>query len=233
MPRQTPDHRGRRVLELAASGKPIEGGHPSEVALFYLVKSGEVQSKDVEEAYCAYLDPDSAHVLNALILGKATDAEIQEALEVPEGVLQAYRHLFFDRGVFRHALDVIKYVRELGCGDPYHKYYKTAIEKGPMALANRFRVGERPGLDPRQVLKNLMHDKYDKFLSHRGHELTQNIAKEALKWGQAAAHAAALVIDKGGDEKRNALSELRLVLETRDLTQTPEQAGVDPTEVLS
>lgn len=234
-----PDHRASRIIGLAEKQADFDGDNPIERDFFYLVKKGEATLPEVRAAADIYQEPEFRHPFNALLIGRAPDSLIVDALKCDPLVLSPYRHLFFDATVFRHTPAIFRYIRELPLDDNddtervWREYYMVAAAQGPEYLANRFRVGERPDADPRKVIKTVVTDTYDRFLAHRGKQLNTEVAKEALKWGNAAVSAAVTLIEKGGDTKKNAVEELRVALQTNDLTKTPEQAGVDPAEVLS
>lgn len=231
-----PDHRARRVIELAATATDYDGDHPVERDFFYLVKSGETTIPDVAVAYEIYQEPEDRHVFDALILARADDVLIADALRCPPSLLPTYRHLFCDVAVFRHTPAVFRYIRELPLDEDeqaWRQYYLVATQQGPEYLANRFRVGVRPDVEPRKVLKTAVADMFDRFLAHRGQQLDSAIAQQALRWGNSAVTAAQVLIEKGGDTKKNAMEELRVALETVDHTSTPEDAGINPDDVLT
>lgn len=217
---------------------PFETDDADERHLYLCLTTGEAVSAEVEDALLLWLAEENRHVLNALILGKATDDEISLGLDMSQSVLAPYRRLFFDRSVFRNSLDVISYVRNdlsdlNAINEAWQDLYKTAIEQGPEYLINRFRVGARPDADPRRTIQVILNDATDRFITHRGQSIDSKTAKESLRWASQALSAAALSIDKGSNVRENVLAELRsIMLKTEDRTETPEQAGIDPLTVL-
>lgn len=235
MLRQPPDHRGLGIIQ-AALVRDIEcqpDASPFESALYELVKNEAVVMVDVEEAYALYVTDDYRHALYALILAGASDDAISQALEIPPLVLPAFRFLFCDRTVFRHAMEISAYASKLECSDTHKKYYRTALEQGPDFLLNRLRIGKRPALDPKEALRSIAADFYDRFLTHRGQQIDSNNAKEALKWGKEAASVATVLIDKDSNKAEHALEDLKLALLTTDLTSSPKEAGINPDEVIT
>ena len=99
MPRHPPDFRGARVLLAVERGNACPGDSEQELQLFHVVKKtpGYEDVVNISDALEIYRNQESRHVFNALILAKATDGEISEALDVPEFILPVYRWLFFDR----------------------------------------------------------------------------------------------------------------------------------------
>ena len=235
MPRTFPDHRRRRVFERVDARAPFHTDDADERNLYLCMTTGEAVATEVEDALILWLSEESRHVLNALLLSKADDERICAGLDLSPTMLAPYKRLFFDRSVFRNSLDVIAYVKtDLSDLEEEHRnYYKTAIEQGPEFLINRFRVGTRPPPDPRQVIQGVLGDSFDRFLGHRGQGLDSKLTKEAIRWGSQALSAASLAIDKGTDRRQNILAELRsIMLKTEDKTETPEESGIDPLEVL-
>lgn len=231
--RAPPDHRGKRIIDLVRSeGPPDLSWDPREVALFYRVKSQPCPLPDVEEAYDLYSTNQHRHLLDALILGQATDAQIFESLQIAHLVLSTYRYLFCDKAVFRHALDVHSYVQALTCHKDLALYYTVAIKQGPTVLLSDLRLGERPPVDPKATLRSLASDFFTRFQAHRGQALTSRVAQEAFKWGKAAAETSVLLIHHDSNKAEAALEDLKLALATVDHTSTPEEAGLDVQTIL-
>lgn len=232
MPRLQPDHVATRVLTSVETLDQPEGDHPFEVALFYLVKNASSLQPDVDEAFCLYENHEQRHVLNAAILAKAPDALLQAEIDLPPGVAAAYRYLFFDRGVFRHALDVASYVAGLELDKKYKEIYETAIQQGADVLLMKYHIGPRAPIDPKDVIRHTLSTFYERAQAHRGQQITSKAAKEALKWGRAAVSTAATLIDKGNNQAEAALKDLKLALEIKDHTKTPADLGVSHDEIV-
>ncbi len=232
MPRSSPDHRGLAVIRAAESTDPFDATHPYELGLHTLLTEGVVIQEDVGDAYELYREPAQRHVVNALLIAKATDTQIELALDLPGLVLPAYRHLFFDRTVFRHALDVGCWVRALPEGQ--RELYTIAIERGPEALADMFRIGERAPVDPKKVLRLVLVDQYARFQEHRGQDLTARGTQVALKVGTDAVKTALHLINHSKDAVESQKAEIQALfdLKTEDLTSTPEQDGLVLADIL-
>lgn len=232
MPRQSPSHRAERVFAAIQQDVELHTTEPDEHSLHLFLRTGEAPAPYVEDAFEYFSSPETRHVLSALILAKATDEQIVSGLGFDLLALRAFRVLFFDRNVFRHDLDAVSYAKGLG-GQVFDKHYKTAIEQGPDYLINLYRVGDKPDVDPNRVLQVVLNDASNRFAVHRGQQLDSATAREAKAWGQLAVSTAVLVIDKSKDERRSAMAEFRAIMLTmKDTTQTPEQAGIDPKDVL-
>lgn len=230
MPRWEPDHRGRAVLTAVSQGlTEFRSENPLETALFHLVKNKQVVQLDVEEAYALYREPGYRHAVNAVLIAKGDDALLSQGMEIASLVVSAYRHLFFDRSVFRHVLDMVSWINNLAVTDEHRNYYAIANQQGPEALVNMFRIGDKPEIDPKVVLNQVMVGQYQRFQEHRGLPITDPIAQAALRAGREASVTAVMMIDKGGAQAKHALEDLKgaLSLETKDHTQSPEDAGID------
>jgi len=200
-------------------------------ALFHLIRSDDCPLPTVREAAGWYEDEGFAHLINALHLGKATNDSIGSGLDLDSLVLIPYFRLFFDRSVFRHSLDVLRYVDELEISDLHRGYYETAIQQGPDYLINRFRIGARPIIAPEKIIETVTNDQYDRFLLHRGKDLTSDEAKEALRWGQAAVSSANTLISTGKKDKDSAFTRLKIALTTTDETKTMAQLDIKPEDI--
>lgn len=226
MPRQLPDHNGLKVLECAAESRPFESTHPDEIALYQLVTKKDTALAAVADAYEIYISDEFRHSLNALLLANATDEQICPVLEVSQMTIRAYRYLFFDRSVFRHVFDIRAYVRELPIRTDWKTLYVEGIERGTEALLNRFRVGTRPQVEPRKVLEELMNDQFDRSKAHRGMNLTEEVAKQALNWGRAAVSTAQILLTNTPQTEKSAMEEVRMQLITKEHTQTLTELNI-------
>jgi hypothetical protein len=232
--RAPPDHRGKQIIELAKAGAPVDLAlDPREIALFYRVKSQPCPLPEVDDAYDLYATNQHRHLLDALFLGQATDAQLFESLQISHLVLSTYRYLFCDKSVFRHALDVHSYVQALTCHKDLAQYYTVAIKQGPTVLLSDLRLGERPPVDPKATLRSLTSDFFTRFQAHRGQALTSRVAQEAFKWGRAAADTSVLLIQHDSNKAEAALEDLKLALASVDHTATPDEAGLDPRTILN
>ena len=137
MPRNPPDYRAQRAMEAVKARVAFETDDADERHLYLLMTTQEVASYDVEDATLMWLHEESRHVVNALLLAKATDEQICTGLDISVTALMPYKRLFFDRSVFRNALDAIRYVKELQIDPAMRQYYTTAIEQGPEFLIDR------------------------------------------------------------------------------------------------
>jgi hypothetical protein len=232
MPRKPPDHVGLRVTAEAQTNDAPIGDHPFEVPLFYLVKTGSCHSPDVEEAYSIYITDEQRHVIDAALIAKASDEDLRTELSIGPTVMAAYRHLFFDRTVFRHDLDVATYIHQLEIEDEVRSIYTCAVQQGADVLLAKHHIGPRAPLDPKEVLRRTLAAFYERSQAHRGEQITSEAARESLKWAKEAVNASVVLIDKGSNQAEAALKDLRLTLEVRNQTVTLEQIGIKPGEIV-
>lgn len=220
--RKPPNYNYLYVLSHLKNEEDFNEPDPQLVYLYQLMLNATNTTipEDIIEAYDLFDDEETQHLINAAILGKITNEEVNEALNIALTTMITYRKLFFDVSVFRHNLDIIKYIKNLNCDDIYKNYYIQSIEQGGVYLLNKFRIGERKKISPVDVVKIVMNDQFDRFISHRGKNLTSEEAQIALKFGQqAVASAVSLTSIDKTDTNKNAVMELHLALKTQDLTK--------------
>lgn len=216
MKRRPPDHRAQAVL---ASPDDKNWEDPRESALFHFVKSGgrDVIIGDVEDAYGVYFTPAYRHVIDALLLGKASDGEVCSALDLAPNVLSVYRHLFFDRSVFGHALEAHAYANTVPCTDSERQHYLTAVQQGPSALVEKFRIGERPPPDVKAFMREVMSDLMVGFRQHRGHDIASPIAQAAFRLAPEILRYASSMSQAGpGARAEEAAKAIRLALRVEE-----------------
>jgi hypothetical protein len=231
MPRREPDHNAQRVLTLVQTRTPYQGDHPDEMSLFQLLTTGQSPIPEVDDAYELFTHPEDRHIVNALLLAKAPVEQISSSLSMSVPLVSAYRHLFFDRDVFRHDLDVKNYINMLAVPEEIRAYYNLACKRGFRSLANSFHIGEQVPVSPKEALQELLADQIDRARAHRGQRLDTEIARTALEWGRAAMSTANILLRTEPQDGKNALQELKLALLTQDHTTTIEELDVKPGEL--
>lgn len=114
------------------------------------------------------------------------------------GVIEAFRHLFFDVGVFRDHIDLVEWVRETseapGATPVSTQYVRWAVMYGVEAVA--YLSGLPVAIDPTVVQTQAMIDGHFKSLMGREAGLDSGIAREALKHQQVAVAQAAVLSKK-------------------------------------
>jgi len=230
-----PDHRARRILGAAHDHADCPSDDPLERDLFHLVKNDTCASPDVRTAADLYADPEYRHIIDALLLAKAEAGAVEASLWLPATAYQTYGYLFFDTTSFGHALAATRYVQRLEVPPTVRELYQLALDRGPTTILDRYRIGERPRLDPERVMYEVLGDAYAKFLTHRGLAANHEVAKEALRWGHTAMRAAEALGDAARDASRatNAWDDLRIALRVTDLTKKPSDLDIDVTDLVT
>lgn len=208
---------------MLASPDDAEWADPRESALFHLVKSGgrDVIIGDVEDAYAVYFKPEYRHVVDALLLGKATDGEICSSLDFAPNVISVYRHLFFDRSVFTNALEAHDYAVRVPCSDAERQNYLSALRQGPSPLLDKFRIGARPDPDVKAFLREVMNDLMSGFREHRGHDVSAPIAQAAFRLApEILRYAAAMTQASPTVRAEEAAKAIRLALKIEEEVDT-------------
>lgn len=210
MPSRNPWHRYRAVKD---APEPPE--HPSERALWELLH-GQAGDNYVARALEAYAGDTEREVMQAWLIAHATDAQVKQYLRVPEEVTRAYRHLFFDTGVFRDELDVLRWVRE------YKPSGTAAYDEGLLQNAMMFGVdylvwiffrGES-SVDPETVKKQVMADAYFRGRMNRFHPLTSREAQLSHTFMATAFKAAQALSERGQPDINQLVIKLRYRDET-------------------
>lgn len=215
-------------------GNACPGDSEQELQLFHVVKKtpGYEDVTNISDALEIYRNQESRHVFNALILAKATDGEISEALDVPEFILPVYRWLFFDRSQFLHSIDIAAFIERVPY--TYRNFYQCACTQGPRVLAARFRVGTPPRVPVEDHQYELANGYMECFRQHRGHPLTSPIAQAALKAGMNAATVLNNLSTKAPNEDpKDGVGNLVAAIEKRDQTQSAEELGLGPSDFVS
>lgn len=227
--KRRPDHRAQAVF---AAPDDVNLADPRESALFHFVKSEGQDAiiADVEDAYSIYFAPEYRHVIDALLLAKAPDGDLCSALDLAPNVLSVYRHLFFDRTVFPHALAAHAYARLVPCTDDERQHYFTAVQQGPLALLEKFRIGERPAPDTKAYMREVMADLMVGFRQHRSQNIASPIAQAAFRLApEILRYAAAMTQSGPGARAEEAAKAIRLALrieeEVDESVDTAEIAG--------
>lgn len=221
MPRREPDHRWRATARVQQCPE-----HAIEAAL-WRHRRGLGDAPEEAEAYelrCC----EARWALEALLLSGAKDDDIAKRTRLTEGVLKAYRHLFFDVTVFRHHFDVIDWVKKLANDATVpaeaHQLFRWAVMHGVEAVA--WLCGLPAYVDPRQVQERAMTESHFRALIGRDAAIDSTAAKEALKHQQLAVTQAQHLSKAAPPSAR----DFAVKLKHREMTSSIEV--VDKTEVL-
>jgi len=187
----------------------------------------------VETAYDLH-ESEARHALNALVMCDAAPDEVNAALELADGVYDAYQTLFFDRDHFRNVFDIRAFVKTLPEDEDVQEVYKLALTEGAGRLLDRYRVKEAPAPAPDKVLGDMMRETHSRAFEHRGRSITSRAAQESFKWGRAAAqNALAAKQATTSDQVGSTLQALKFALRTEDPTKDLTELGVTKDEILS
>ncbi len=226
-----PSHRYAALVKRAEAEDAEPPSDPLDLALFRVLK-GQRDNAVVSTAYDIFRSP-YRHVMDALCLCSAKDAEVEKCLELRPGVYAVYQTLFFDRAVFTSVFAMRHYVETLHLTREERDVYEVALVEGAGRLLDRYRMTERPPLEPQVVLEDMMGEAYSRAFEHRGKPLTSKTAEAAFRWGRAAAATAATIKTTAqGTRVADALSALEFALTTKKSTATAEELGVNRDDIL-
>lgn len=221
MPRRNPDHRAIAVMSMR---EPPE--HRLERAL-WLARRGQPTNEAVARA----LELSAGRACDCVrgwLLSTSNDGEISRRTRLSTDVIEAFRHLFFDVGVFRDHIDLVEWVRDTseapGATPGSTQYVRWAVMYGVEAVA--YLSGLPVAIDPTVVQTQAMIDGHFKALMGREAGLDSGIAREALKHQQMAVAQAAVL-----SKKAPMTESVALKIKHREMT-SPIEFVDKTTEVL-
>ena len=200
------------------------------MAELYELLSGRTASAPTTYAWDLYENPNHRVVVDAFMLATTDFDVISKALGIPVDVLSAYAYLFLDTKALRNRLELLSFVAAYDGDAPAKELVKTAVTVGLEYLL--WLHGVAPELDPRTVVRRTMVDSFYRGMAHRGNALTTATAKEAQKWWATAIRNAQLLEQIDPRATRAAYDELRIALEGKDDTLSPEKAPVPVDQML-
>lgn len=230
-PTLAPWHKYTEIAELAKAPNAEPPTDAYAFSLFQLLR-GQDADPAVVAAYEIF-QSQYRHVMNALCLCLAKEAEVEKALELRPGVYAVYRTFFFDRGVFTSVFAMRNFVQRLRVTKDDRDVYELALVEGAPRLLDRYRLTPKPAPNPQDVLDDMLGEAHSRAFEHRGKPITSKVAQESFKWGRAAA-ATAVAIKTSASTSRidDALASLELVLTSKNSTKTPEELGVTREEIV-
>lgn len=214
---RNPDNRYRSVK--AATERPE---HVLDAALWDLLHRGATANKTVMHAHEIWANPYEREIMQAFLLAGADDALLDTHLRLPPSVTQAYRHLFFDRNMFRDELDVMSWVRDYQGTPEGTKLLHSAMENGVEVVA--WICGYHIALDAQTVQQRIMLDSFARSRSHRGNSLSSKEVAVAHSLMKTAASQAEKLSKRGSGA---GLNELILKLRHRDMTSPVNEIPKD------
>lgn len=229
MRRLIPNHRFLSALAAVEAGEtPAD---PRIAALVACMNGRPCADTAVAEAFDLFKRAEHREVLDAFCLARVSYEVICSSLEIPQSVVQAYEYLFMDCGVFRNKLERMTYAAEYEGSEYGKELVRTAVAVGSEYLLWAF--GDRVSdVEPKAIIRRTMVDAYYRGLAHKGNSLTSAVAKEAQKWWSTAVKNAQLIENIDPQTSKTALEELRLAIEGKDTTLSPEEAPVSIDEIL-
>ncbi len=207
-----PDARYRAVKSLVKTGgvRPIDD---LDRALYDFLATGLLDGV-VDYACDIHESEFRREILQAWIAANATSQQIHDCLRTPVDVINAYRHLFFNIGVFRDDLDLFDWVHEYNGTDYGKTLLMQAVSTGVQGLMWQFNRGDA-NIDPKGVLRQIMTDAHFRAAAGRMGAVGSAEAAAALRHMTVAMSAAnALVKNDTG----NLLADLFIKLQHRELT---------------
>lgn len=158
----------------------LEPAHPIEAKLWRCSRGLETD-EHIARALEIYNDIFERERLQPWILAGAESTDISERIGVHVDMVEAYRHLFFNMGMFRDLLEkqrwVAIYEQRAGATREGALYLQKALLHGVEAVAHV--MGAKSKLEPGDVLDGAMRDFYFRGLAVRNAKLTSAEATAA------------------------------------------------------
>jgi hypothetical protein len=222
-----PDHIALALTEGAAPTGPLEEGLAA-------LLSDKPAPADVIYARDIYEDPYKSEVLEAFLLAEATPEQIADVVRVPAPVTVAYKHLFFDRNVFKDELDVESYVQGYPDDTKEHKWGKElkscALVLGLEYLTFRFSHKEAE-IDLAGSLKNIVSGSYMLAKAARINPLDSNSSREARQWA-ATAMKAVEIYARVRPVMEDTTDEFAVALESIERATNEAKSGIKRDEIV-
>lgn len=118
--------------------------------------------KELAHAYSIYMSTSKRERVEALLLAKATPADVLACLDIEPSITKVYHHLFFDTGVFESRLDRIQYAEEFEAEGPEDSgaLWKTkALHEGLEYLKVLF-GGVDYAVSPQKMIQQIINKSY-------------------------------------------------------------------------
>ena len=226
-----PDHRSREVREYLEkqgtkkkSSKKVPFASDPYMQELYLIVSGSPDdvSEDTYQAYLLNCIPYARAIMRAFLFCKAPLDAFVVATEVNENVIDAYRCLFFDPGVFPNKLIKVAYVRQLSIDTPEQKFERDMMMWG-LQLGWEYLVwkvtGGRIKMSVPEALQHILTDSLWRSREHIFNSIMDQRSKESRAWIPQMIKVAEMV-EKYNPDRINSLEELRVKLIGVDTTKS-------------
>jgi len=200
------------------------------------VAHGRAEDRPIELAFELILNRDHRDVLTAYFFSRADIGHIMKVTEIPPDVLDHFRRLVADLSVVRHKLEhrswAEKYYREQANSDTGASLVRGAILYGPAFLDNHIKLGiETPLLNVKEYAARMLQQAYHMAMLATGSDPASPVSTEALKWYKAA--TSMLTAYSSLDTTDDARTEALVAIKKHRETKTPQDLGIDPSDVLN
>jgi hypothetical protein len=192
---------------------------------------------DVNEPYEYACDlirkQDDKDVVVAFFLSGAGAKETAKSLGIPEDVLEIFRKLVIDLSVFRNKLELLRYAQtyRTTATAKGSELVELGVVQGPFALMHHFLHGhEELDVDSKMYARSMMQQAFYFGMMSRGNTIKSSVTQQSLKWLSATA---SLLKDYDrilGDSHDS--DEALLEIEKKQMTKTPEELGVNVSDIL-
>ena len=218
-----PDYRARKVrdfLEEQSAKKKPSKKVPFKDDLYmvdlYALLAGNPDdaSEDSYQAYLLNCIPYARAVMRAFLFSKAPLDAFITATEVDEGVINAYKCLFFDPGVFPNRLIKVAYVRQLPVDTAEQKFERDMMMWG-LQMGWEYLVwkvtGGRIKMAVPEALQHILTDSLWRSREHIFNGIMDQRSKESRAWIPQMIKVAEMV-EKYNPDRIDSLEELRVKL---------------------
>jgi hypothetical protein len=228
-----PDRKWRQLT--AALEKKTEPTDPW-LAQVYRVNNGDEEDENISEALRIISKPYHRNTVMALMLSKATYAEIESSLGIGPMITENVATLLLNSEEIRHKLDhfdyVEEYVNNYVVEEGEQAFIRMGMIGGPYVLLEKLRIGhEVVQIDAAEMTKNIINTSYMLGMVARGNLITSDATKQSLQWFSRGVVNALTAVEKL--ELENVAEESALVaIQQRKETESLEEAGLEPTDIV-
>lgn len=208
--RITPDHRALNIQQGQEPQTETEKQYKS-------VLGGSTAYEHVIYANDIYGDEYKSEVLEAFLLSRAIESDVEKILRVPTAIVQIYKYLFFDLDVFKDELDIESYANTYIESDFGKDLKVCAITLGLDYLRYRFSRGQHIDIDIVTALQNMIETGFILSKATRLNPLDSSAAKEARQWMLSAIRGVESYA-KVKPVLEETSDEFKIILETIDHT---------------
>lgn len=152
------------------------------------------------------------------LLAGGNEAWLASALNIEQGVLDAYKNAFFDVSVFKDGIDKLSYIDAIG--DYRERETKKEWTKGADYI--KWQMGFRVGINVKNVLSSLLADVYYKHKQSPGDKESTKLCDVASKIGKE------LMGNKDADDLKNKIEQILSLDVKRFKYKTLEEFNNEP-----